>query len=69
VQVKNLERRTEEDVRYSDVAKYLMGALPRFQQAAKHLQQKDITTAFHDEADERPALDETRRGSRRFERR
>lgn len=69
-QVKNLERRTEEDVPYSDVARYLIAALTRFHQAARPYQQRESSSAAaHEEADERPASEETRRGSRRFERR
>lgn len=65
-----MERRTEEDVPHSEVAKYLMGALPRFQQAARlHQQRESATAAAHEELDERPAFEETRRGSRRIERR
>ena len=71
VQVKNLERRTEEDVPYSEVARILKAALPRFQQreAISRQQQRELAAATHEEADDRPAFEDTRRGSRKFDRR
>jgi len=38
LQVKNLDRRTEEDVAYTACAKYLVSALPRFQQMSRREQ-------------------------------
>ena len=36
--MKNLDRRTEEDVAYTACAKYLVSALPRFQQMSRREQ-------------------------------
>jgi hypothetical protein len=72
VQVKNLERRTEEDVPYSEVARFLMAALPRFQQREAIIsrqQQRELAAATHEEPDDRPGFEDTRRGSRKFDRR
>lgn len=71
LQVKNLERRTEEDVPYSDVARFLMAALPRFQQreALSRQQLRELAAATHEEPDDRPGFEEMRRGSRKFDRR
>ncbi|CAL8462314.1 g1847 [Coccomyxa elongata] len=71
VRVKNLERRTEEDVPYSDVARFLMAALPRFQQreALSRQQLRELAAATHEEPDDRPGFEEMRRGSRKFDRR
>ncbi|KAK9906778.1 hypothetical protein WJX75_007809 [Coccomyxa subellipsoidea] len=72
VRVKNLERRTEEDVPYSEVARFLMAALPRFQQREAIIsrqQQRELAAATHEEPDDRPGFEDTRRGSRKFDRR
>ena len=47
-QVKNLERRTEEDVAYTAVAKYLVSVLPRFQQMLR----REHVSLSQDEPDE-----------------
>jgi len=65
VQVKNLERRTEEDVPYSEVAKFLTAVLPRFQQREGLSRQQQ----HYEEPDDRPGFEDMRRGSRKFDRR
>lgn len=72
VQVKNLERRTEEDIPYSEVAKFLTAVLPRFQQreGLSRQQQREVAAAAHyEEPDGRPGFEDMRRGSRKFDRR
>jgi hypothetical protein len=77
-QVKNLERRTEEDVPYKDVAKHLAAAVPRLQHqgsssaasGAARRAHESASFGSYDEADERPGFeDAARRGLRKFERR
>ncbi len=72
-QVKNLERRTEEDVPYSEVARFLAAALPRLQQKeaiiSRQQQQREMAAAAQEEADDRPGFEDMRRGSRKFDRR
>ena len=71
-QVKNLERRTEEDVPYKDVAKHLAAALPRLQHqgsASGARRMHESVSSSYDEADERPGFEDARRGSRKSERR
>lgn len=65
VQVKNLERRTEEDVAYSAVAKYLISVLPRFQQ----MQRREQVTTSQDEPEEDLPEDSRQEGRRRYVRR
>ena len=75
-QIKNLERRTEEDVPYRDVAKHLAAALLRLQQhgsgAAVRRAAVEGAGSFvpHDDPDERPGgVEDARRGPRRSDRR
>ncbi len=75
--MKNLERRTEEDVPYKDVAKHLAAALPRLQHqssgstaaGARRVHMHESASGSYDEADERPGFEDARRGSRKSERR
>ena len=60
LQVKNLERRTEEDVAYTAVAKYLVSVLPRFQQMSR----REQVSLSQDEPDEE--LPEESRQERRY---
>ena len=60
VQVKNLERRTEEDVAYTAVVKYLVSVLPRFQQMSR----REQVSLSQDEPDEE--LPEESRQERRY---
>lgn len=56
---------------YSEVARFLAAALPRLQHAhgSGGARREAGATASYDEADERRAVDESRRGPRRYERR
>ena len=60
VQVKNLERRTEEDVAYTAVVRYLVSVLPRFQQ----LSRREQISLSQDEPD--TELPEESRQERRY---
>ena len=60
LQVKNLERRTEEDVAYTAVAKYLVSVLPRFQQMSR----REQVSLSQDEPEEE--LPEESRQERRY---
>ncbi|CAK0752569.1 hypothetical protein CVIRNUC_002156 [Coccomyxa viridis] len=67
VQVKNLERRTEEDVAYTAIAKYLTSVLPRFQQ----MHRRDLALASQEELEDDLTEDSRQegRGVRRYGRR
>ena len=66
-QVKNLERRTEEDVAYTAIAKYLTSVLPRFQQ----MHRRDLASASQEELEDELPEDSRQegRGVRRYGRR
>ena len=66
-QVKNLERRTEEDVAYTSIAKYLTSVLPRFQQ----MHRRDLALASQEELEDELTEDSRQEGRsvRRYGRR
>ena len=63
--MKNLDRRTEEDVAYTAVAKYMISVLPRFQQMLR----REQVMASQDDAEEDMPEESRQEGRRRYYRR